>query len=36
MQKKRAVLNEIQNLSPQNIIGDEPAIYNNIESILVR
>ena len=36
MQKKRAIISEIQNLDPPTIVGDEPTINNKIESILVK
>ena len=36
MQKKGAVIIEIQNLDPPTIIGDEPTINNIIESIIVK
>ena len=36
MQKKGAVISEIQNLDPPTIVGDEPTFNNKIESIIVK
>ena len=36
MQKKGAVISEIQNLNPPTVVGDEPTCNNKIESIIVK
>ena len=36
MQKKGAVISEIRNLDPPTFVGDEQAINNKIESIIVK
>ena len=36
VQKKGAVISEIQNLDPPTIVGDKPTINNKIESIIVK
>ena len=36
MQKKGAVISEIQNLNPPTVVGDKPTCNNKFESIIVK